>query len=147
MFAAFDIATGEVITSPHRRHRAAECKKFLIKIDNEVPGHLQVHLICDNYGTHKAPAIKTWLTKHARFRLHSPTGSSWINQVERWFGFLADQKIRPSAHKSVRSLEVDIWAWVKQWNENPTPFTWTKTAEEILDSLARFCQRIPGAGH
>ncbi|WP_393101728.1 IS630 family transposase [Streptomyces sp. LN325] len=148
LFAAFDVATGEVITSLHRRHRAAEFKKFLIKIDNEVPAHLQVHLICDNYGTHKTPAIKTWLAKHQRFHLHfTPTGSSWINQVERWFGFLADQKIRRGAHKSVRSLEADIRAWVKQWNENPTPFTWTKTAEEILDSLARFCQRISGAGH
>jgi transposase/transposase-like protein len=148
LFAAFDVATGEVITSLHRRHRAAEFKKFLIKIDNEVPAHLQVHLICDNYGTHKTPAIRTWLAKHPRFHLHfTPTGSSWINQVERWFGFLADQKIRRGAHKSVRSLEADIRAWVKQWNANPTPFTWTKTAEEILDSLARFCQRISGAGH
>ncbi|WP_369776352.1 IS630 family transposase [Streptomyces sp. R33] len=148
LFAAFDVATGEVITSLHRRHRAAEFKKFLIKIDKEVPEHLQVHLICDNYGTHKTPAIKTWLAKHPRFHLHfTPTGSSWINQVERWFGFLADQKIRRGAHKSVRSLEADIRAWVKQWNENPTPFTWTKTAEEILESLARFCQRISGAGH
>ncbi|MFB7559213.1 IS630 family transposase [Streptomyces brevispora] len=148
LFAAFDVATGEVITSLHRRHRAAGFKKFLIKIEKEVPGHLQVHLICDNYGTHKTPAIKAWLAKHPRFHLHfTPTGSSWINQVERWFGFLADQKIRRSSHKSVRSLEADIRAWVKEWNENPTPFIWTKTAEEILDSLARFCRRISGAGH
>ncbi|MFH8470845.1 IS630 family transposase [Streptomyces sp. NPDC017991] len=148
LFAAFDVATGEVITSLHRRHRAAEFKKFLVKIDSEVPEHLQVHLICDNYGTHKTPAIKTWLAKHPRFHLHfTPTGSSWINQVERWFGSLADQKIRRGAYKIVRSLEADIRAWVKQWNENPPPFTWTETAEEILDPLARFCQRISGAGH
>ncbi|MFE9492672.1 IS630 family transposase, partial [Streptomyces sp. NPDC006641] len=126
LFAAFDVATGEVITSLHRRHRAAEFKKFLIKIEKEVPGHLQIHLICDNYGTHKTPAIKAWLAKHPRFHLHfTPTGSSWINQVERWFGFLADQKIRRGSHKSVRSLEADIRAWVKEWNENPTPFVWT----------------------
>ncbi|MEV1025637.1 IS630 family transposase [Streptomyces sp. NPDC050264] len=147
LFAAFDVTTGEVITSLHRRHRAAESKRFLIRIDNEVPGHLQVHLICDNYGTHKTPAIRTWLARHPRFHLHfTPTGSSWINQVERWFGFLADQKIRRGAHKSGRSLEADIRAWGKQWNANPTPFTWTKTAEEILDSLARFCQLISDAG-
>ena len=106
----------------HRRHRAAEFKKFLIRIDKEVPAHLQVHLICDNYGTHKTPAIKTWLAKHPRFHLHfTPTGSSWINQVERWFGFLADQMIRRGAHKNVRALEADIRTWVKNWNEDPKP--------------------------
>ncbi|WP_225079778.1 IS630 family transposase [Streptomyces sp. CoT10] len=148
LFAAFDVATGEVISSLHRRHRAAEFKKFLIRIDKEVPAHLQIHLICDNYGTHKTPAIRTWLTKHPRFHMHfTPTGSSWINQVERWFGFLADQKIRRGAHKNVQSLEADIRAWVKDWNADPKPFVWTKTAEEILESLARFCRRISGAGH
>lgn len=148
LFAAFDVATGEVISALHRRHRAAEFKKFLIRIDKEVPAHLAVHLICDNYGTHKTPAIRTWLAKHPRFHMHfTPTGSSWINQVERWFGFLADQMIRRGAHKNVQNLEADIRAWVKDWNENPKPFIWTKTAEDILDSLARFCRRISGAGH
>jgi transposase len=148
LFAAFDIATGQVISALHRRHRAAEFKKFLIRIDKEVPAHLQIHLICDNYGTHKTPAIRTWLAKHPRFHMHfTPTGSSWINQVERWFGFLADQMIRRGAHKNVQALEADIRAWVKNWNEDPKPFIWTKTAEEILDSLARFCRRISGAGH
>ncbi|MFF6853770.1 MULTISPECIES: IS630 family transposase [Streptomyces] len=148
LFAAFDVATGEVISSLHRRHRAAEFKKFLVKIDKEVPAHLQIHLICDNYGTHKTPAIRTWLSKHPRFHMHfTPTGSSWINQVERWFGFLADQKIRRGAHKSVQTLEADIRAWVKDWNADPKPFIWTKTAEEILESLAQFCRRISGAGH
>jgi transposase len=147
LFAAFDIATGQVISALHRRHRAAEFKKFLIRIDKEVPAHLQIHLICDNYGTHKTPAIRTWLAKHPRFHMHfTPTGSSWINQVERWFGFLADQMIRRGAHKNVQALEADIRAWVKNWNEDPKPFIWTKTAEEILDSLARFCRRISGAG-
>ncbi|WP_420803165.1 IS630 family transposase [Streptomyces spiramyceticus] len=148
LFAAFDVATGEVISALHRRHRAAEFKKFLVRIDKEVPAHLQVHLICDNYGTHKTPAIRTWLAKHPRFQLHfTPTGSSWINQVERWFGFLADQMIRRGAHKNVQALEADIRKWVKNWNEDPKPFIWTKTAEEILASLARFCRRISGAGH
>lgn len=148
LFAAFDVATGKVISSLHRRHRAAEFKKFLIKIDKEVPAHLQIHLICDNYGTHKTPAIRTWLSKHPRLHMHfTPTGSSWINQVERWFGFLADQKIRRGAHKSVQTLEADIRAWVKDWNADPKPFIWTKTAEEILESLAQFCRRISGAGH
>ncbi|MEU9671126.1 IS630 family transposase [Streptomyces bobili] len=148
LFAAFDVATGEVIAALHRRHRAAEFKKFLIRIDKEVPAHLQIHLIVDNYGTHKTPAIKAWLAKHPRFELHfTPTGSSWINQVERWFGYLAHQMIRRGAHKNIQALEADIRAWVKDWNEDPKPFIWTKTAEEILDSLARFCRRISGAGH
>ncbi|WP_443063355.1 IS630 family transposase [Streptomyces sp. NBC_00445] len=148
LFAAFDVATGEVITALHRRHRAAEFKKFLIRIDKEVPAHLQIHLIVDNYGTHKTPAIKAWLAKHPRFELHfTPTGSSWINQVERWFGYLAHQMIRRGAHKNIQALEADIRAWVKDWNEDPKPFIWTKTAEEILDSLARLCRRISGAGH
>ncbi|MBI0293359.1 IS630 family transposase [Streptomyces sp. PRKS01-29] len=148
LFAAFDVATGEVISSWHRRHRAAEFKKFLIKIDKEVPAHLQIHLICGNYGTHKTPAIKTWLARHPRFHMHpTPTGSSWINQVEQWFGFLADQKIRRGAHKNVHTLEADIRTWIKNWNADPKPFIWTKTAEEILESLAQFCRRISDAGH
>ncbi|MEV4233485.1 IS630 family transposase, partial [Streptomyces bobili] len=148
LFAAFDVATGEVIAALHRRHRAAEFKKFLIRIDKEVPAHLQIHLIVDNYGTHKTPAIKAWLAKHPRFELHfTPTGSSWINQVERWFGYPGHQMIRRGAHKNIQALEADIRAWVKDWNEDPKPFIWTKTAEEILDSLARFCRRISGAGH
>lgn len=148
LFAAFDVATGEVIGSLHRRHRATEFKKFLIKVDKQIPAHLDVHLICDNYGTHKTPAIRAWLERHPRFHMHfTPTGSSWINQVERWFGFLSDQMIRRGAHKNVQALEADIRAWIKDWNADPKPFIWTKTAEEILDSLARFCQRISGAGH
>ncbi|PBC71115.1 DDE superfamily endonuclease [Streptomyces sp. TLI_235] len=100
------------------------------------------------YGTHKTPAIRAWLSQHPRFHMHfTPTGSSWINQVERWFGFLTDQMIRRGSHKNVQALERDIRNWIKNWNEDPTPFTWTKTADEILDSLARFCRRISGAGH
>jgi transposase len=148
LFAAFDTSTGEVISSIHRRHRAAEFKKFLAKIDKEVPESLDIHLICDNYGTHKTPAITAWLDRHPRFHMHfTPTGSSWVNQVERWFGFLADQMIRRGAHKSVQALEADIRAWVAAWNENPKPFIWTKTAQQILESLGQLCQRISGAGH
>lgn len=148
LFAAFDIADGTVISELHRKHRAAEFKKFLTTIDKTVPAGLDVYLICDNYGTHKTPAIKAWLARHPRFHMHfTPTGSSWINQVERWFGFLTDQLIRRGVHKSVVALEKDIREWIKDWNRNPKPFVWKKTAEEIIDSLARYCQRISGAGH
>ncbi len=148
LFAAFNIADGTVISELHRRHRAIEFRKFLTTIDKAVPDGLDVHLICDNYGTHKTPAIKAWLAHHPRFHLHfTPTGSSWINQVERWFGFLTDQLIRRGVHKSVQSLEADIRTWIQQWNTDPKPFVWKKTAEEILDSLARYIARISGAGH
>jgi transposase len=148
LFAAFNTADGSVISELHRQHRATEFRKFLVTIDHRVPAELDVHLIVDNYGTHKTPAIKAWLAHHPRFHMHfTPTGSSWINQVERWFGFLADQKIRRGAHTSVQALENDIREWIEAWNSNPRPFIWTKTAEEILESLARFCRRISGAGH
>ena len=148
LFAAFNIADGTVISELHRQHRATEFKKFLATIDKAVPAELDVHLVCDNYGTHKTPAIRAWLAKHPRFHMHfTPTGSSWINQVERWFGFLTSQMIRRGVHKSVQALEADIRAWVENWNDDPKPFVWRKTAEEILDSLARYCRRISDAGH
>jgi transposase len=148
LFAAFNIADGRVISSLHRRHRAAEFRKFLARIDKAVPAELDVHLVCDNLSTHKTPAIQEWLARHPRFHLHfTPTGSSWINQVERWFGYLTDQMIRRGVHKSVQALEADIRAWIAGWNENPKPFTWTKTAEEILNSLARYIERISGGAH
>jgi transposase len=148
LFAAFNIADGTVISELHRQHRATEFKKFLTTIDKTVPPQLDVHLICDNYGTHKTPAIKAWLAGHPRFHMHfTPTGSSWINQVERWFGFLTDQMIRRGVHKSVQALENDIRDWIRQWNQDPKPFVWKKTAEEILESLARYCRRISDAGH
>ena len=148
LFAAFNIADGTVIGQLHRQHRAAEFKKFLITIDKTVPAELDIHLVCDNYGTHKTPAVRAWLARHPRFHMHfTPTGSSWINQVERWFGFLTDQKIRRGAHRSIQALEADIRSWIADWNTNPRPFIWTKTAEEILESLARYLQRISGAGH
>jgi transposase len=148
LFAAFNIADGTVISELHRQHRATEFKKFLATIDKTVPEGLDIHVICDNYATHKTPAINAWLARHPRIHMHfTPTGSSWINQVERWFGFLTDQMIRRGAHKSVQALEADIRAWVDGWNADPKPFVWKKTAEEILDSLARYLQRISGAAH
>src|SRR6266487_103353 len=148
LFAAFNIADGHVISSLHRRHRAAEFKKFLARIDKAVPAGLDVHLVCDNLATHKTAVIQDWLGRHPRVQLHfTPTGSSWINQVERWFGYLTDQMIRRGVHKSVQALEADIRAWIENWNQDPRPFTWAKTAEEILDSLARYIARISGAGH
>ena len=148
LFAAFNTADGTVISALHRRHRTIEFKKFLTKIDAEVPADLDVHLVCDNYGTHKSPAIKKWLTAHPRFHLHhTPTYSSWLNQVERWFAYLTDDLLRRSDHRSVQALERDIRDWVKAWNEDPRPFVWTKTAEQILASLGRLLQRINGAGH
>ena len=148
LFAAFNIADGTVIGELYRQHRATEFTQFLTTIDKTVPQALDVHVICDNYGTHKTPTIKAWLGRHPRFHLHfTPTGSSWINQVERWFGFLTDQLLRRGVHKSVQALEKDIRTWVADWNQHPRPFIWTKTAEEILESLARYCRRISGAGH
>ena len=148
LFAAFNIADGTVISALHRRHRAAEFKKFLVRIDKAVPAELDVHLVCDNLATHKTAAIQDWLARHPRFHLHfTPTGSSWINQVERWFGYLTDQMIRRGVHKSVQALEAGIRAWIETWNADPKPFVWTKTAEEILDSLARYIARISGATH
>lgn len=148
LFAAFNIADGTVISSMHRRHRAKEFKKFLTKIDAQVPAHLDVHLVCDNYGTHKTPAIQSWLGKHPRFHMHfTPTSSSWLNQVERWFAYITDELIRRGSHTSVQALEADIRAWVAGWNEDPKPFIWTKTAEQILESIGRLLTRISGAGH
>src|SRR5262249_11636624 len=148
LFAAFNIADGTVIGELHRRHRAADFLKFLRKIDKAVPAGLDVHLICDNLATHKTPEVQQWLARRPRFHVHfTPAGSSWINQVERWFGYLTDQKIRRGVHKSVQSLEADIRDWIDTWNENPRPFAWTKTAEEILNSLAEYITRISGGAH
>jgi len=148
LFAALDVASGQVIGSLHRRHRAIEFRKFLTTIDAQVPAGLDVHLICDNLSTHKTPAITKWLAAHPRFHLHfTPTSSSWLNQVERWFGLLTDQQLRRGVHKSLHALEKDIRSWVATWNENPRPFVWTKTADEIFERLNTYLQRIPGAGH
>jgi transposase len=146
LFAAFNIADGTVISELHRRHRAIEFRKFLAAIDKAVPADLGVHLVCDNYATHNTPEIRTWLERHPRFHVHfTPTGSSWMNQVERWFGLLTDKLIRRGVHTSVQALENDIRAWIAAWNDNPRPFTWTKTADEILNSLADYLAKV-GAG-
>jgi transposase len=143
LFAALNMATGQVIGSLHRRHRAAEFKKFLIVIDEEVPDHLDVHLILDNYSTHKTPDIHRWLLRHPRFHLHfTPTSGSWLNMVERWFGELTTKKIKRGAHTNVPNLEKDIREWIALWNENPRPYVWVKTADQILASIARYCERI-----
>jgi transposase len=148
LFAAFNIADGTVISELHRRHRHQEYLKFLKRIDKNVPAELDVHVVCDNYGTHKTPAIREWLARHPRFHVHfTPTGSSWMNQVERWFGLITDQMIRRGVHKSVQALESDIRTWIEHWNEDPRPFTWTKTADEILNSLAEYMSKISNAAY
>ena len=148
LFAAFNIDDGTVISSLHRRHRSIEFKKFLTKIDAQVPADLAVHLTCDNYSTHKSPAVKTWLQAHPRFQIHfTPTYSSWLNQVERFFAFVTEDLLQRSHHNTVQQLEADIRAWIKDWNTHPKPFIWTKSADEILESLGRLLKRISGAGH
>jgi transposase len=143
LFAAFNIADGTVISELHRRHRAIEFRKFLAAIDKAVPTGLDVHLVCDNYATHNTPEIRTWLARRPRFHVHfTPTGSSWMNQVERWFGLLTDKLIRRGVHTSVQALENDIRDWIATWNENPRPFAWTKTADEILNSLADYLAKV-----
>jgi len=148
LFAAFNVADGTVISALHRRHRAVEFRKFLVKLDKQVPAALDVHLICDNYATHKTDAIQRWLAAHPRFHLHFvPTSSSWLNLVERWFSELTTKLLQRGVHKSVQALEADIRTWIEHWNDDPRPFVWTKTADEILDALTAYCQRISGAGH
>jgi transposase len=148
LYAALDVATGKVIGALHSRHRAIEFKKFLQRIDAEVPAEFDVHLVLDNSSTHKTPAIQRWLAAHPRFALHfTPTSSSWLNLVERWFAELTTKKLRRGAHRSVRQLNADIRAWIDTWNDDPRPFVWTKTADEILDSIARYCTRINESRH
>ena len=148
LYAALDIATGKVIGSLHARHRAIEFKRFLTTLDREVPDDLEVHLVLDNASTHKTPAIQRWLIGHPRFVLHfTPTSSSWLNLVERWFAELTNKKLRRGTHRSVSQLNADIRAWIDTWNENPRPFVWTKTADQIIESIARYCTRINDSRH
>jgi transposase len=145
---ALNVATGQVIASHHRQHRQQEFLKFLKAIDAATPAGLDLHLICDNYATHKTPAVKNWLLRHPRFHIHFvPTSSSWLNLVERWFAELTNRKLRRSAHRSVRDLEADIQAWIQAWNDDPRPFVWTKTADQILESIASYLQLINDSGH
>jgi len=143
LFAALEIATGKVITDLRKSHKASDFIAFLNKIDHEVPDELAVHVILDNLSTHKTPAVHEWLLRHPRFHFHfTPTYGSWMNLVERWFSALTTKKLQRSAHASVKALAADIRAWVETWNENPRPFTWHKSAEEILDRLAGYCRAI-----
>jgi transposase len=148
LFAAFDLASGSVIAQPYRRHRHQEFLRFLKLIDSAVPRDLDLHLVLDNYATHKTPEIHKWLLRHPRFYLHfTPTSSSWLNLVERWFAELTNRKLRRSAHRTVTELETDIRKWISEWNKNPRPFVWTKTADEILETLAAYCGLITDSGH
>src|SRR2546423_6280486 len=148
LFAAFDLASGSVIAQPYRQHRHQEFLKFLKLIDKAVPKDLGLHLVLDNYATHKTPAIKEWLLKHPRFHPHfTPTSSSWLNLVERWFAELTNRKLRRSAHRSVTELEADIRKWINHWKADPKPFAWTKTADQILAPLSAYSTRINDSGH
>jgi transposase len=148
LFAALNVKSGKIIAEHHRRHRGIEFRKFLVTIDQNVPQELEVHLVLDNYGTHKTPMIQRWLLRHPRFHLHfTPKGASWINQVERFFADLTNQQIKRGAHRSTVELERAIREYIDVRNRNPKPFVWTKTADDILASIERFCQRISGSGH
>lgn len=146
LYAALDIASGNVISNMTARHRAVEFIKFLNIIDREVPDHLDIHVVLDNVSTHKTPAVQKWLIKHPRFTFHfTPTYSSWLNLVERWFAELTTKWLRRGTHRSVRELIASIKTWITNWNDEPKPFVWHKTADEILDSLARYIARIPNS--
>jgi transposase len=148
LFAALDTETGRVIGECHRRHRSVEFRKFLDTIDDTVAAELDVHLIMDNYGTHKTALIKRWLARRPRFHIHfTPTSASWINMVERFFAALTEKQIRRGVHRSTKKLEQAIRAYLKLHNESPKPFCWTKSADEILASVSRFCQRTSVTGH
>jgi transposase len=148
LFAALDVKTGTVIGDCHAHHRSSEFRNFLGTIDDAVPKDLDLHLILDNYGTHKTPMIHRWLVKRPRFHLHfTPTSASWMNLVERWFATLTEKRIRRGSYRSTRQLESSIRDYIRINNENPKPFIWTKTADDIFASIARFCQRTSDSGH
>jgi transposase len=148
LYAALNVASGEVIADMTARHRAEEFRRFLNLIEKSVPAHLDVHVVLDNSSTHKTPTIQRWLARHPRFTLHfTPTYSSWLNLVERWFAELTTKWIKRGTHRSVRDLTASIRSWINNWNDNPRPFVWHKTADDILDSLAAYCQRINDSGH
>jgi transposase len=148
LYAAFDVASGKVIADMTDRHRAEEFRRFLNLINRSVPGDLDVHLVVDNVSTHKTPEIHRWLVRHPRFHLHfTPTYSSWMNLVERWFAELTNKWLRRGTHRSTKELEASITEWIDGWNENPKPFVWHKSADEILETLAAYCERISDSGH
>lgn len=142
LFAALNVATGKVITRCTKQHRAKEFVAFLRDIDENVSADLDVHIVLDNLSTHKAPAVHRWLVRHPRFHLHfTPTYSSWLNLVERFFGLLTDEALRRGSHKSVAELRTAITAYVQAHNEEAKPFRWTKSADEILTKVRRFGER------
>ena len=148
LYAALDLTTGKVIGRLHSRHRAVEFKRFLATLELEVPADLDVHIVLDNSSTHKTPAIGRWLAAHPLFVLHfTPPSSSWLNLVERWFSELTRKLLKRGAHRSVQALNTDIRAWIETWNDDPKPFVWTKTADQILESIARYCERINASRH
>ncbi len=148
LFAALNATSGQIIGEFHQRHRAREFRTFLETINAAVPAPLDVHLIIDNASTHKTPLIHRWLARHPRFHVHfTPTGSSWINLVERWFAALTEKQLRRGVHRSTRELEAAIRRYIEITNARSKPFVWTKTADEILASVARFCHRISNSGH
>lgn len=146
LFAALDVATGKVIGQCTKRHRATEFLRFLKHIDKNVPTGLDVHLVMDNYATHKTDAVERWLTNHPRFHAHyTPTYSSWLNQVERWFALLTEKQIKRGVHRTITALIRDIQEFIDRSNASPRPFAWTKSADEILASIARFCAKVQKA--
>ena len=143
LFAALDVATGAVIGKCYRRHRAREFLDFLKVIDRNVPDGLDIHIVMDNYATHKTAAVKAWLARRAHWHVHfTPTSASWINQVERWFAELTRKQLQRGVHRSTRQLEADIRAFIDTHNQDPKPFRWTKSADDILAAVKRFCLRV-----
>jgi transposase len=148
LFAALDAKTGKLIGQTQRRHRSVEFRSFLDTIERNVPPQLDIHLILDNYGTHKTQLIRDWLAKRQRFHLHfTPTSASWLNLVERWFALLTERQLRRGVHRSTNELESAIRSFIQHHNKDPKPFVWHKTADQILDSVARFCTRTLETGH
>jgi len=146
LFAALDVATGKVIGQCRRRHRAAEFLRFLKQIDAHVPAELDVHVVLDNLSTHKTASVQRWFARHPRFHVHfTPTYSSWLNQIERWFALLEQRQLKRSAHRSATELERAIYDFIDVHNEEPKPFTWIKSADQILASIRRFCLRTLGS--
>ena len=142
LFAALDIATGQVIGKCFARHRATEFRRFLDEIEANVPQKLDVHLVMDNYATHKTPLIRNWLARRPRWHVHlTPTSASWLNQVERFFALITERKIRRGVYRSVAALRADIRSFLKHHNADPKPFKWTKSADHILASIERCCLR------
>lgn len=147
LFAALDIATGRVIGRCYQRHRAVEFRRFLATVEQAVPANFDIHLVLDNYATHKAPPVRAWLARHPRYHLHfTPTSASWLNQVERWFGLITERMIRRGTFRSVAELERAIYEWLATWNNEPKAFVWTATADIILDKVRR-CKELAGTAH